>query len=98
MALTRRAALFGAGAAVGVAGSRWLGAANPSLDGVAILAPTGGETTLNDASLLSETPIFRHVVVKELPGDALVSALRAELKAAERLRHQQAEQFAGQGI
>ncbi len=83
MALTRRAALLGAGAAVGVAGSRWLGAANPSLDGVQVIAPAGGEATLNDASLLSETPIFKHIVVKEPPGEALVAALRAELKAAE---------------
>ncbi|MCU0828479.1 MAG: FAD-binding oxidoreductase [Tabrizicola sp.] len=83
MALTRRAALFGAGAAVGVAGSRWMGAANPSLDGVAVIAPVGGETTLNDASLLSETPIFKHIVVNEPPGDALVAALRAELREAD---------------
>ncbi len=82
MALTRRAALFGAGAAVGVAATRWVGASNPSLDGVAILAPTGGEGTLNDASLLSETPVFKHIVVKEPPGEALITALRAELKAA----------------
>lgn len=83
MALTRRAALFGAGAAVGVAGSRWMGASNPSLDGVAIIAPAGGEGTLNDASLLSETPIFKHVVVTESSSDALVAALRAELSEAE---------------
>ncbi|MGL4237685.1 FAD-binding protein [Tabrizicola sp.] len=83
MALTRRAALFGAGAAVGVYGTRWMGASNPSLDGVAIITPQGGETTLNDASLLSETPVFKHIIVKEPPGDALVAALRAELKEAE---------------
>lgn len=83
MALTRRAALFGAGAAVGVAGSRWMGAANPSLDGVQVLAPVGGEGTLNDASLLSETPIFKHTIVKDPPGEALIAALRAELKEAE---------------
>ncbi len=83
MALTRRAALFGAGAAVGVAGSRWMGAANPSLDGVRIIAPAGGEATLNDASLLSETPIFKHVIVTDPPGEALINALRAELKAAD---------------
>lgn len=83
MALTRRAALFGAGAAAGVAGSRWLGSANPTLDGVSVIAPQGGETTLNDASLLSETPIFKHVIVKEPPGEALLTALRAELRAAE---------------
>lgn len=83
MALTRRAALFGAGAAVGVMANRWVGASNPSLDGVAVIAPSGGETVLNDASQLSETPIFKHIVVKEMPGDALVAALRAELKEAE---------------
>ena len=83
MALTRRAALFGAGAALGVIGNRWMGASNPTLDGVTILAPSGAEGTLNDASLLSETPIFKHVIIKEPPGDSLVVALRAELKAAE---------------
>lgn len=83
MALTRRAALFGAGAAVGVAGSRWMGGASPTLDGVSVITPANGETVLNDASQLSETPIFRHITVKEPPGDALVAALRAELKAAE---------------
>jgi FAD/FMN-containing dehydrogenase len=83
MALTRRAALFGAGAAVGVAGTRWMGASNPALDGVEVITPKGGETTLNDASQLSETPIFRHIVVKQPPGDTLVASLRAELKEAE---------------
>ena len=83
MALTRRAALFGAGAAVGAVATRWMGASNPSLDGVQIIAPTGGETVLNDASLLSETPIFKHIVVKDQPGDAVIAALRAALKEAE---------------
>ncbi len=83
MALTRRAALFGAGAVVGAAATRLTGAQNPSLDGVAIIAPQSGKTTLNDASLMSATPVFKHIVVKEAPGDALVTALRAELKAAE---------------
>ncbi|WP_137109637.1 FAD-binding protein [Rhodobacter sp. SY28-1] len=83
MALTRRAALVGAGAAVGALGGRWMGASLPSLDGVTVISPVGGETMLNDASQLSETPIFKHVIVKEPPGDALVAALRAELKEAE---------------
>lgn len=83
MALTRRAALFGAGAVVGAAATRLTGAQNPSLDGVAIIAAQSGKATLNDASLMSETPVFKHIVVKEPPGDALVAALRAELKAAE---------------
>ena len=83
MALTRRAALFGAGAAVGGIASRWMGASNPSLDGVQIITPLNGESSLNDASLLSETTIFKHIVVKDPPGDALIAALRAELKEAE---------------
>lgn len=83
MGLTRRAALFGAGAALGAFGARWVGPQNPSLEGVEIIAPQGGEATLNDASRLSETPIFRHIVIKEQPGDALIAALRAELKEAE---------------
>lgn len=86
MALTRRAALFGAGAAVGVAGTRWMGSANPTLDGVAVIAPAGGEATLNDASLLSETPIFRHTVIQGAPDLAsptwLIDALRKELAEA----------------
>lgn len=82
MALTRRAALFGAGAAAGIAGGRWIGAATPSLDGVAILSPKGGENTLNDASQLSETPIFKHILVEEPLADGMVAALRAELKEA----------------
>ena len=81
-ALTRRAALIGAGAVVGIAASRWTGAQNPTLQGVAVIAPQGGAGVLNDASLLSETPIFKHIVIKEAPGDALIAALRAELAAA----------------
>jgi FAD/FMN-containing dehydrogenase len=83
MALTRRVALFGAGATAGVLGTRWMGSSNPSLDGISIIAPQGGATNLNDASLLSETPVFKHIVVKDPPGDALLATLRAELKAAE---------------
>lgn len=86
MALTRRAALFGAGAALGVTGTRWMGPSNPTLDGVAILTPKGGETVLNDASQLSETPIFRHTVITRSPDLAgpnwLIDALRKELADA----------------
>jgi FAD/FMN-containing dehydrogenase len=83
MALTRRAALFGAGAAAGVIGARLMGAQNPSLDGVPVVSPTGADTVLNDASQLSETPVFRHIVAREAPKDAMIAALRAELKEAE---------------
>lgn len=79
---TRRAVLFGAGAAAGVAGTQYLQSSNPSLDGTKSLITAGGEGVLNDASGLSQTPIHKHIVLKDDPGTALVDALRAELKAA----------------
>lgn len=82
MAFTRRAALALGGAAVGVAGARWVGSGGPSPDGVGLVRSAGGEGVLNDASLLSETPIFRHITRTEDPGEALLAALRAELKEA----------------
>ena len=81
--LTRRGLIFAAGAAVGVAGARYLGSDNPVLDGTASTVPRGGDDVLNDASGLSETPIHKHIVLKQDPGEALVTALRAELKEAE---------------
>jgi FAD/FMN-containing dehydrogenase len=81
MSWTRRAVLLGAGGVVGAAGARALTA--PSLDGAGLIVPRAGDGLLNDASLLSETPIARHHVLREEPGEALVAALRAELRAAE---------------
>lgn len=83
MAFTRRSALALGGVAVGVAGARWVGSGGPSPDGVGLIRPTGAEGTLNDASLLSETPIFRHITRAEDPGEGLLAALRAEIKEAE---------------
>lgn len=82
MAFTRRAALALGGVAAGVAGTRWVGSGGPSPDGVRLIAPDGAAGTLNDASLLSETPVFRHIIRPEDPGEALLAALRAELKEA----------------
>lgn len=82
MALTRRAALVLGGAALGVAGARVAGPSLPSADGVALTVPGAGEGVMNDASLLSETPIFRHVIRREDPGAALLAALRAEMDEA----------------
>lgn len=81
MSVTRRAVLVGAGAAAGVAATRWVGSSEPSLDGIGLIAPAGGEGVLNDASLLSETPVFRHTVMTG-KGDALISAMRAEMAQA----------------
>lgn len=80
--LTRRAALLGAGAAVGTWGAVRLGAKLPTLEGTQGLLPGDGESILNDASLLSETPVFRHAVLNADVGEVLVSQLRNELDAA----------------
>jgi FAD/FMN-containing dehydrogenase len=82
MAFTRRAALLGAGAAIGAYAARALGPQNPSLTGTGVIVPATGDTILNDASLLSETPIFKHIVIKEPLGDGMLAALRAELAEA----------------
>ena len=82
MALGRRALLVGGGVALGAAGARFLGPDAPVLDGVALIAPTGAKGTLNDASLMSETPVHKHIILTDDPGAALLAALRAELAEA----------------
>lgn len=80
--LTRRAALLAGGAiAGGFLGARY-GAKVPPVTGARSLAPTGAGGMLNDASLLSETPVFRHAVLAENPGQALIARLRQELDEA----------------
>lgn len=82
MKLTRRAALLGGGAVIGSVLTKAMSASNPSLDGTRFIKPTGAVGTLNDASGLSETPIFRHITLQDDPGEALVTAIRAELDEA----------------
>ncbi len=81
-AFTRRTALLATGAVLGVAGSRALQSSNPVLDGTESLTTSGGSDTLNDASELSETPIHRHTILSDDPGEALISAIRTEMKEA----------------
>lgn len=83
--LTRRAALLAGGAAIGGYAGAVLSPKLPSLDGTRSLQPLGATGTLNDASLLSETPVYRHIVVEEDRGNALITALRAELSSARAL-------------
>ncbi len=80
--LTRRATLFGTGAALGVVGARAFRADLPVLDGIALAPPTP-EGILNDASGLSPTPVSKHIVLAEDAGAALVARLRAELTEAQ---------------
>ncbi|SIO17271.1 FAD/FMN-containing dehydrogenase [Vannielia litorea] len=80
--LGRRAVVFGAGAAAGVAGAKWLKSDVPVLAGTRSIAPQGRVNTMNDASGLSETPVAKHVILTDDSGESLVAALRAELKEA----------------
>lgn len=80
--MTRRAALLGGGAALGAWGARALGPQNPTLDGAGVIAPATGDLVMNDASLLSPTPVARHAVLTDTAPDPLVAALRAELTRA----------------
>lgn len=82
MAFTRRALLLGAGAGIGAVAARGLGSQGPVIDGVAVIAPAP-EGYMNDASLLSQTPVHKHIVLTDDPGETLLAALRAELKEAQ---------------
>lgn len=80
--LTRRAILLaGAGTIGGIAGAK-LSPKRPSLAGTSSLQALGGESTMNDASLLSETPIFRHTIAVENPTEILADKIRAEISEA----------------
>lgn len=81
MSFTRRALLFGAGAGVGGYLTSKLSGKVPPITGTRQIQPTGAATTLNDASLLSETPIFEHSVVGDA-GDDLIARLQIELLKA----------------
>lgn len=82
---TRRAALLGGGALAGGWAAVRYGPRSPVLDGTASLIPDAAPGTLNDASGLSETPVFRHLVISDDPGEALIAALRNEIAEARSL-------------
>jgi FAD/FMN-containing dehydrogenase len=80
--LTRRAILLAGGSIVGgIAGAK-LTSKRPPLAGTTSLQPVGADGTMNDASLLSETRIFRHTVAVENPTEILADKIRAEIAAA----------------
>lgn len=80
--ISRRTLLLGGGAVIGGWATRRFTPAKPVLDGTRSLEPVGAATTMNDASGLSETPIFKHIIVTEDPGEAQVAAVRAQIRAA----------------
>jgi FAD/FMN-containing dehydrogenase len=75
-------ALVGGAAASGAFLARHVAPTGQTLEGVDLITPSGGPQTLNDALRLSETPIHRHIIVQDDPGEALLAALRRELRDA----------------
>ena len=80
--ISRRALLLGAGGAAGWYGARRFGSHLPVLDGAGLTVPASGDGILNDASGLSPTPIHRHITLSQDPGEALITAIRAEIREA----------------
>ncbi|NNE89448.1 MAG: FAD-binding oxidoreductase [Silicimonas sp.] len=80
--LTRRAALFAGGAAVGAYAGSKLGSNVPSVAATNSMQPIGAEGTLNDASLLSETPVAKHVILPDNPSEVMIDKVRAEILEA----------------
>lgn len=80
--MTRRAALLAGGMLLGGFAGAKLSSKIPPIAGTKSLQPTGAEGTLNDASLLNETPVARHIVYRENPGDALIRRVRKEIEIA----------------
>ena len=81
--ITRRTLLAGAGAVVGAAAYRsWDQQSIPS--GLPYPPSVDGSTgtILNDASLLSPTPVARHLTMAEAPDARLLELLRTELAEA----------------
>lgn len=80
---SRRAFLFGGGAAVGLLAANRYRADLPTLTGTnKVPGPVGG-TLLNDASELNPTPVFKHTRLNTGLGQATIDAVRAEIKAAQ---------------
>ena len=77
--ITRRAALFAGGAAVGAYGWSKLGSKVPSTTATTSLQPSGAEGTLNDASMLSETPVAKHVILPDNPSGRMIEKVRNEV-------------------
>ncbi len=80
--MTRRAALLLGGMLLGGFAGAKLTSKVPSIAGTKSLLPEGAEGTLNDASLLNETPVAKHIVLRENPGASLIRRVREEIEIA----------------
>lgn len=82
-AFTRRSLLIGAGAAAGIAGSRyWFKENIPTGVAASGISDGSDKLVLNDASLLSATPVHKHITKTTAPDEVFVRSLRAELTEA----------------
>jgi len=80
--IARRAFLLGAGGLTGWSMAKLLRGQLPVYDGTRRFITKTGVDFLNDASGLSGTPIYKHIIIKDDPGETLIAALRAEMKVA----------------
>lgn len=79
---TRRSLLVGAGGIAGWVGARKLGNRLPASQGAGHTGVDLAEGFLNDASGLSQTPVFRHITMGQDPGDRLIAEIRGEITEA----------------
>jgi FAD/FMN-containing dehydrogenase len=84
MSLTKRVFLLGVGAGAGAWITRQVAPQMPDAAGMALIDPKSDVTCaiLNDASLLSETPVHSHVVLRDTVPEALAKACQTEMTAA----------------
>ncbi|MGI9395388.1 MAG: FAD-binding protein [Boseongicola sp.] len=82
--MTRRAALLAGGMLLGGFAGAKLTSKVPPIAGTKSLQPVGLGSSLNDASLLNETPVAKHIVIQNNPGDGLISLVRNEIEIARR--------------
>ncbi|WIY25349.1 FAD-binding oxidoreductase [Parasedimentitalea psychrophila] len=80
--IARRAFLLGSGGAAGWIAANQFSVKQPVFDGVKRIIPSSGGGILNDASGLSATPVHKHIVISEDPGEALIQVVRNEMRAA----------------
>lgn len=79
----RRTLLAGAGAAVGAASTWYLTRDTaPKGDAFPPAPDAGSGTVLNDASLLSPTPVSKHIIMREDPKAQFVETVRKEIAEA----------------
>lgn len=78
----RRAVLLGSGAVIGAVAARTFDNDLTRIAPRLVSETARSETTLNDASELSATPVHKHIVMAEDPTAALVNRLRAEMTEA----------------